>query len=296
MQKYTAVRKVAIYGFLGNIVLLLSKLIVGFMTHSQSMIADGLNSAGDVFASSMTYIGNHISSQPADNSHPYGHGKAEYIFSLVISFSFLLIAFTIFRSSLNSIIARTTFHTSIWLTVTAFSTIILKFFLYTFSKKVSVRYDSLLAHANAEDHRNDMFISALTIISITSGHFGIFLVDSISGIIIAIWIAFAGFKIFSSAYNILMDTNMNDKLSKKFCKMIMAVEGVDHIDAVHAKPIGLFFLLIVKISVDAHISVYEGHNIARKVRASLETEDSIKEVIVHINPAQYHPKRMNDIK
>jgi len=295
MKKYTEVKKVAIYGFFGNVVLLVAKLIVGFMTRSQSMIADGLNSAGDVFASSMTYIGNHISSRPADDTHPYGHGKAEYIFSLIISFSFLLVAFTIFRSSLNSLIARTTFLPSIWLSVTAFSTIILKFFLYVFAKKVSTRYNSLLAHANAEDHRNDMFISALTIISIISGHFGFFLVDSVSGVLIALWIAFAGFKIFSSAYNILMDTNMDEKLSKKFCDMIMAVEGVDHIDAVHAKPIGLYFLLIVKISVDAHITVYEGHNIARKGRASLETENSIKEVIVHINPAQYHPKRMKDI-
>jgi len=296
MQKYTEVKKVAIYGFLGNVLLLISKLTVGFMTHSQSMIADGLNSAGDVFASSMTYIGNYISSRPADHTHPYGHGKAEYIFSLIISFSFLLVAFTVFRSSLNSIIVGTRFHPSLWLSVTAFSTIVSKFFLYAFSKKVSVRYDSLLAHANAEDHRNDMFISSLTVISIISGHFGLFLVDNISGILIALWIAFSGFKIFSSAYNILMDTNMDENLSKKFCDMIMSIEGVDHLDEVHAKPIGLYFLLIVKISVDAHISVYEGHNVARKVRASLETENSIKEVIVHINPAQYHPKRMNDIK
>ncbi|MCD5414928.1 MAG: cation diffusion facilitator family transporter [Clostridiales bacterium] len=296
MQKYTEVKKVAIYGFLGNVLLLISKLTVGFMTHSQSMIADGLNSAGDVFASSMTYIGNYISSRPADHTHPYGHGKAEYIFSLIISFSFLLVAFAVFRSSLNSIIVGTRFHPSLWLSVTAFSTIVSKFFLYAFSKKVSVRYDSLLAHANAEDHRNDMFISSLTVISIISGHFGLFLVDNISGILIALWIAFSGFKIFSSAYNILMDTNMDENLSKKFCDMIMSIEGVDHLDEVHAKPIGLYFLLIVKISVDAHISVYEGHNVARKVRASLETENSIKEVIVHINPAQYHPKRMNDIK
>ncbi len=62
------------------------KLIVGFLTKSQAMIADGLNSAGDVFASTITYIGNRISSTPGDDEHPYGHGKAEYIFSMVISF------------------------------------------------------------------------------------------------------------------------------------------------------------------------------------------------------------------
>ncbi|MGV8146548.1 MAG: cation diffusion facilitator family transporter [Alkaliphilus sp.] len=296
MKKYTEVRKVAICGFLGNVVLLISKLIVGFLTHSQSMIADGLNSAGDVFASTITYIGNHISSQPADEDHPYGHGKAEYIFSLIISFSFLLVAFTIFRSSLDALVARTTFYPSFLLTFTALGTIVIKYLLYAFSKKISVRHKSLLAHANAEDHRNDLFVTSLTLISIFSGYLGLYFIDSISGIVIAFWITFTGFKIFSSAYSVLMDTNMDDNLVAKFCDIIMAVEGVDHLDAVHAKPIGLYFLLIVKISVDAHISVYEGHNIARKVRASLETQESIKEVIVHVNPAQYHPNKMKFAK
>ena len=292
MNRNVRIRQVAIAGIFGNILLLIAKLIVGFTTRSQSMIADGLNSAGDVFASVMTYIGNHISEQPGDEDHPYGHGKAEYIFAMIISFSLLLVAFSIFRFSLNALLNGNTFDYSIYLVIVAIGTIIIKFALFLFANKVGNEHNSLLAVANAEDHRNDMFITGLTLVSIIGGYFGIYFIDGIGGIIIAFWIAFTGFKIFISAYEVLMDTNIDEKLMIELSNVIEEIEGVDHIDAITAKPIGLSFLLIVKVSIDAHLSVYEGHEIASKVRKLLEEVSNVEEVLVHVNPAQYHPERM----
>lgn len=292
MSRHNKINQVAISGLLGNIVLLIAKIIIGLSTRSQSMLADGLNSAGDVFASTMTYIGNRISQQPEDEDHPYGHGKAEYIFSMIISFSLLMVAFSIFSSALNSFINKTAFTYSIWLVIVAVGTIITKACLYIFSSKVGKQYNSLLAMANAEDHRNDVFITGLTLISIISGFFGIYFIDSIGGMVIAFWIAFSGFKIFTSSYSVLMDTNVDDALIDEISEMVDDIEGVDHIDAIHAKPVGLNFLLIVKVSIDAHITVYQGHEIASKVKKLLEQLDNVEEVIVHVNPAQYHPERM----
>lgn len=292
MNRNQRIRQVAIAGIFGNILLLVAKLLVGFSTRSQSMIADGLNSAGDVFASVMTYIGNHISEQPGDEDHPYGHGKAEYIFSMIISFSLLLVAFSIFRSSLNALLNGNTFDYSIFLVIVALATMVIKFILFLFANKVGHEHNSLLAVANAEDHRNDIFITALTLVSIVGGYFGIYFIDGIGGVIIAFWIAFTGFKIFTSAYEVLMDTNIDEHLMIELTHLIEGIEGVDHIDAITAKPIGLDFLLIVKVSIDAHISVYEGHKIASQVRDLLEEVNNVDEVLVHVNPAQYHPERM----
>lgn len=292
MTRNKEIQRVAIFGIIGNIVLLVSKLSVGFLTRSQTMIADGLNSAGDVFASIMTYIGNHISAQPGDEDHPYGHGKAEYIFSMIISFSLLLVAFAIFRSSLNTLSNGSNFTYSPYLIVVAIGTIIVKICLFIYASRVGKTYNSLLAIANAEDHRNDVFITSLTLISIFAGFFGIYLVDVVGGIVIAFWIAFTGFQIFSSAYSVLMDTNIDPALMNEFSDLVEDVEGVDHIDAITAKPVGLNFLLIVKISVDANMTVYDGHKVAHRVRKILEQIDHVEEVIVHINAAQYHPERM----
>lgn len=292
MNRNNEITKVAILGMIGNVILLIGKLIVGFMSNSQAMIADGLNSAGDVFASLMTYIGNKISSKPVDKDHPYGHGKAEYIFSMIISFSLLLVAFTIFTNAFNAINLKEGFTYSPWLIVVAISTIIIKLTLFFYANLIGKKYNSLLAMANAHDHRNDVFLSSLTLISIISGYYNIKFVDGIAGMLISFWIAYTGIQIFHGAYSVLMDTNIEPQLMKEMAAMLIKIPGVDHIDAIICKPIGLNFLLIVKVSVDANLTVYEGHQISDKIKATFMDLDHIEDVVVHINPAQYHPQQM----
>jgi len=81
-KKFIITKRAGIYGMIGNIFLLIIKAFVGFMSHSQAMIADSFNSAGDIFASLMTFIGNKVASLPSDDDHNLGHGKAEYIYSI----------------------------------------------------------------------------------------------------------------------------------------------------------------------------------------------------------------------
>lgn len=292
MNKQKEVTLLALLGMAGNILLLISKLIVGFATMSQAMIADGLNSAGDVFASAMTYIGNKISSKPGDTDHPYGHGKAEYIFSMIISFSLILVAFSIFHSAFDSLSAHSEFKYSSWLVVVALGTICIKFSLFLFARSVGKKYRSLLAKANAEDHRNDVFLSTLTLVSIICGYYNIQFVDGVAGILISFWIAFTGIKIFTHAYTVLMDTNIDQSLMKQMQGILTEISGVDHIDAIVSKPVGLRFLLIVKVSIDANLTVYQGHEISDQIKVELLKLDDIEDVIVHVNPAQFHPQSL----
>ena len=90
-ERFKVTKRAGIYGMIGNMFLLLIKAIVGFSSKSQAMIADCINSAGDIFASLMTFIGNKIASTPGDEDHNFGHGKAEYIFSLFIAISMILV-------------------------------------------------------------------------------------------------------------------------------------------------------------------------------------------------------------
>ena len=82
MDRFGETKKAGLFGIIGNIFLLVIKGTVGFVFKSQSMIADAANSAGDIFSSLMTFIGNKIASEPKDETHNFGHGKAEYVFSL----------------------------------------------------------------------------------------------------------------------------------------------------------------------------------------------------------------------
>ena len=106
MDRFKAAKKASILGIVGNIFLLIIKAIVGFISHSQSMIADAFNSAGDIFSSIMTYIGNRISSKEADADHNLGHGKAEYIYSLLISITMIIMSITLIKCTIETFINK----------------------------------------------------------------------------------------------------------------------------------------------------------------------------------------------
>ena len=108
------------------------------------MIADCVNSAGDIFSSLMTYIGNKIASKPKDDSHNLGHGKAEYIFSLLIGISMIIIAAELFMSSIDSLLNGGEYNFSVILIIVCVITILIKFSLYIYTYKLSKKHNNLL--------------------------------------------------------------------------------------------------------------------------------------------------------
>ena len=114
MDRYVSGKTVGILGIIGNIFLLIIKAFAGFFSNSQSLIADAFNSAGDIFSSIMTFVGNKISSKDADNNHHFGYGKAEYIYSLLISISMFIFSYEVIKSVILHIIQGITIEYSIW--------------------------------------------------------------------------------------------------------------------------------------------------------------------------------------
>ena len=131
-EKGMIVKKVSILGLLANIVLLFSKIFIGVAAKSQAMIADGINSAGDIFASFMSFWGAKVSSKPKDKDHPYGHGKAEYIFSLFISIVMIIVSAMMMKSSIVSIINKSQIIFSKALLLVCFLVITVKILLYIY--------------------------------------------------------------------------------------------------------------------------------------------------------------------
>jgi len=128
-ERFKQTKKVGILGIIGNIFLLIIKGWVGFTSKSQAMIADSINSAGDIFASLMTFIGNKIASTPQDNDHNFGHGKAEYIFSMFIGISMIIVAFKLFYDSISTLILGSKLKFSLGLILVCITTIVIKFSL-----------------------------------------------------------------------------------------------------------------------------------------------------------------------
>lgn len=181
-NKFKATKKAGIYGIIGNIFLLIIKAIVGFVSKSQSMIADSINSAGDIFASLMTFIGNKIASVPNDANHNLGHGKAEYIFSMFISISMILVSSKLLYDSIMTLILGSELKFSWFLVVVCIATIITKLILYFYTKTAYKKHNNILLEANMKDHRNDCVVTSFTLLSILLTLLNIYWFDSVVGI------------------------------------------------------------------------------------------------------------------
>lgn len=284
-NKSKDIKRVSLLGILFNFILLIIKLLVGFVSKSQAMIADGLNSAGDIFASLMSYVGNVISSKPIDKEHPYGHGKAEYVFSWIISISMIIAALAMINSSIESIINKNEINFSYYLIIVCIVTIIIKLFLFIYAKYKYNSSKSILIKASMEDHRNDMFVTAGTLIGIISSFLGAYYVDGIVGCIISSWIGYVGVKLFKSSYDVLMDTDIDETKKEEICNEIAKNEEILHVDSLNSKPVGDRYIIILKISMNGDVSLNEAHRIAGMLKEDLMNKfEYIYDIITHINP------------
>lgn len=248
------------------------------------MIADSANSAGDIFASLMTYIGNKIASEPRDDTHNFGHGKAEYVFSLFISISMLFVAIKLLYDSTISLIQGSTFIFSWFLIIVCIVTILTKAFLYLYTKKLYKQYNDLLLKANMTDHRNDCILTFCTLISILFSLIGIFWLDSIVGIIISGWIFFTGAKIFIESYNVLMDKSLDNYSKEIILDLINNYKEIKKVDEINSTPVGYQYIVTITIYVDGNMSTFESHKIADDLEKNITAMDNIYNAIIHVNP------------
>lgn len=283
-SRFKETQSLGILGILGNIFLLIIKGIIGIITNSQAMIADSINSAGDIFASLMTFIGNKISSKPDDKDHNFGHGKAEYIFSLMISISMILAAITLLMSAVKTLIYGNDVTFSWFLIIICLITIITKLSLYLYSRKIYKKYNNILVLANMNDHRNDCIVTTFTLISAILILFNITWFDSITGIGISIWILYTGWRIFLDSYNVLMDTSIDLESENKILDLIKNYPEIKKVDKLSSSPIGYKYLIVITISVDGTISTFDSHKIADSLEQDILKLSNIHTVNIHINP------------
>lgn len=279
-----AAKKVGFIGIISNLILLVIKFLIGVFSKSQGLIADAINSFGDVFSSVITYVGGKISQKPADEDHEFGHGKAEFIASFLIGIFMVMISIETLYSSIMAIIYKKSFIFSYFLIIVPIVTIIIKGILYFYCYKQFKKYNSLLILSNAKDHRNDIILSIGVIVGIAFGYFGYYFVDGIIGIIISTVIIITGIKIIKEAYDVLLDKCIDVAIVNEMKSKIENTEGVNHLDSIKSKPTGTLHMLIVKVSVNPDMTVRQGHNIAASIRSELKKYPNVYDVVVHINP------------
>lgn len=284
MERYKTTKRASIIGILGNIFLLVIKAIAGFITNSQAMIGDALNSAGDIVSSFMTFIGNRIASKEADDDHNLGHGKAEYIYSLLISVVMLFISIKLFTSSVDSLFYNYNYMYSNILIIVSIITIIVKYSLYLYTYRLYKKYNNILLRANSLDHRNDCLLTTLTLIAAISSKYGLLYIDGIVGILVSIWLLISALTIFKNSYDVLMDKSANENIRNKVYDIIEKYPEVKRVNHFNSTPVGYQYQVSITIYVDGAMSTFKSHDIANKLEKDITSLEEVYLTIIHVNP------------
>ena len=283
-ERFKATKKAGMYGIIGNTFLLVIKAIVGFASKSQSMIADSINSAGDIFASLMASIGNKIASVPGDEDHNFGHGKAEYIFSMFIAISMIIVSIKMIIDAVVKLFNGNEIIFSWWLIIVCIVTIITKLILFIYTMSMYKKYNNILLQASMEDHRNDCVITTFTLISILLSLKGINWFDSVVGIGISEWIFKTGIEIFVESYNILMDMSIDEETKDIILDLVHGYKEVEEINGLSSAPVGYQYVIFLTIAVDGNMTTFDSHKLADNLENNISKLDKVYKAVVHVEP------------
>ncbi len=284
---YREAMRAAGLGLAVNMCLGIVKLIGGLIGQSFALIADAVNSLGDVVTSLAVLFALRLAQQPADDEHPYGHTRAEAIagsnLALLVIVSALLVGW-------ESVQRISVLHElpPVWTLWIAAANVLIKEGMYRYKLSVSRRTGSSALMANAWDHRSDAFCSLAVLIGLGIVRWGgpaWIGADEVSALVVVAAIVWSGAKLFRSSSSELMDSQAEHQLVCEIRQAAAAVPQVRAVEKLLVRKSGLEYFADIHIQVDAQITVEEGHRIGHAVKDRLTTRfKSLRDVLVHLEP------------
>ncbi|POZ88855.1 MULTISPECIES: cation diffusion facilitator family transporter [Petrotoga] len=275
-------------GIIINTALAFLKLVISFITGSMAILADGIDSTTDIITSILTLIASKISSKPADESHPFGHERAETIVTKVLSLVIIYAGFQVLTGSIQSIINHNFLihrpYLVLWISLIS---IVTKYFLYKYKFSVGnkIRNSSLVA--DALNMKNDILTSLSVFIGIIFYlTLNIMWVDSLVAIIVSVFIFRVGIKMFLETSDEFMGSSK--ELGEIYYNTLEAVEKIGKAYNPHkirVRKAGYVYFVELHIEVDEDMTIKEANEIASQVERELKKINPyIKDVIIHVEP------------
>ena len=213
-------------GIFCNLILCITKIAVGLLTASISITADGLNNLSDMGSSVITLIGFKMAGKPADKDHPFGHGRAEYLTSLIIAVIIILVGFELLRSSAGKIVSPDEVKFSAAALISLFASIGVKLWMSVFNTKLGKRINSPVMMATAQDSRSDVIATSAAVIGLTASLFTTLPIDGAMGIVVSIFIIKGGFGIVKDTVDDLIGKPADHELIKKIEDIVTAPDKI----------------------------------------------------------------------
>ena len=271
-------------GIAVNVLLFIMKAILGFVIHSQAIINDAFNNLSDSVVSLMALLGSNISKKPADKEHPFGHGRSEYVISLLVSIIIMYVGFTLFVNSVKSFSDNNFDGISLLTLVILLLSNAFKVYIYLLNKKLYKDLDSELNLGVMLDARNDIIATSAILVGSILQAYVSFNIDAIMGIIISFFVFYPGLEMFKDTTAVLLGKRVDSKIESKIDEIIMTSDlAIGYHDLqIHEYGKGRM-AGSVHVEVPANLTVEKVHREIDKIEREIYKKTKVK-ITIHMDP------------
>jgi len=287
-------------GFLGvaaNLLLFIIKIVIGTVTASVSVVADAFNNLSDMGSSLVTIVGFKMADMPADEEHPFGHGRVEYISAFIVSLLILLAGFELLKSSFEKIVTPVQTSFSIVMIIVLVLTIPVKLILAKVNGELGKVIGSAAVEAASADSRNDVLVTSATIVSaLLSKYFGFYAVDGYIGAMVALFIMYSGFSFAKETLEPLLGQQPDKEMVKKIQGLILdskEVCGIHDLIVHNYGPDKFIASAHAEVAVDADI--LRVHDEIDLIERRIMEEMGVQ-MTIHIDPISTDNEAINSLR
>jgi len=257
----------------GNLFLCVFKATIGIISGSLAVIADALHSGADVLVSVVTIIAVRIARKPADKTHPYGHGKTEFVGGVFVGIILLVGASCIIASSIGHLFRRSHLPIPHFIALSAAAiSFVVNELLFRWTICAARHLNSAALEAEAHDNRSDSLSSMPVFFGVLGAQFGFRSLDPLAALFVGILVCKIGFELLSKNLHGLMDMPLSSQQLKRIRELVVAVQGVESIDCLRTRGLGRHYMADLQIFVNPKATVEKSDAIAAAVRSTLQQE------------------------
>lgn len=283
-------------GIVVNTLICCAKFVIGYFTGSIAITADAINNLSDAGSSAVTLFGFKISNKPADEEHPFGHGRVEYITSLIVSFIVLFMSFELAISSVEKILNPQPVKYSTVSAVVIAVSVLGKIWLAFFNRKLGKKIDSAAMMAVVKDSIGDVAATSVTLAALVISNFSEISVDGYLGVFVSLFVFWAGFSILREATGTLLGKPPTKEFVKELENKILSYDGVMGIHDLMIHDYGpgrLFGSVHVEVSSDVDISV--SHDIIDNIEKEIYEQMGVL-LVIHLDPLEVNVEKVSNLR
>lgn len=278
------VKATGLMGLSINLILFLIKIIIGIFINSIAIISDSINNLTDSLTSIATIIGSKMANKPSDKEHPYGHGRLEYVISMLVGLFIIMVGVELFKTSLENILNPQEIKFSKYTIIILIFSIALKLYMYLYNKKAYKWAKSLFNKTIYIDSLNDVFATTLVFTSIIVNYLFKINIDGGIGLLISLVVLKSGIEIFFEIGNILVGKEIDDKKIDDLKNIILEEKYLKNVHSIEIHEYGIGRLQgSCHVDIPANIDTYTMHKILNEVEKRVYEKLNIR-LSIHADP------------